>query len=354
MVAVPSRFEDPRSRFEDLLRKALEQIRDRGNNEHPVSIFYAYKQQEEMREGRASTGWETILNAAISAEFQIVGTWPLRTEKSNRTRSHGSNALASSVVLVCRPRPTDAPLASRRHFLDELDRDLPAALDQLTREGHIAPTDLAQAAIGPGMQVYSRYRRVETISGEPVTVREALAAINKVIDNYEEQQEGELDAKTRFCLRWLRQHGHADGTFGDAEILSQAANVVVESLASDKLLTAGGGKVTLLRLDEYHMDRPWPRGPMTAWEGCHRMAWHLNREAGELVAGAARVVRAMGADAEAAERLARLLYSHYDRAGDSANAHVFNTLVTAWPQVREATRRLAEAPSQAALDLHRG
>ncbi len=352
MVAIPSRFEHARQRFENLLRQALGQMRERGSEEFPVSIFYAYKQQEELREGRGSTGWETMLNAAIQSGFQIVGTWPMRTELANRPRSLGSNALASSVVLVCRPRPDTAPVASRRQFLDELSRNLPPALDQLTREGHIAPTDLAQAAIGPGMQVYSRYRRVETISGERVSVREALAAINQIIDSYEERQEGELDAKTRFCLRWLRQHGHADGTFGDAEILSQAANVVVESLASDKLLTAGGGKVTLLRLDEYHMDRPWPRGPMTAWEGCHRMAWHLTREYGGGVTGAARVVQVMRADAEAAERLARLLYSHYDRASDSANAHIFNTLVTAWPQIRDEAQHQAAEPSQVALDLH--
>ena len=352
MVANRFKFEKPRERFEDLLGKALTRMQEYGSEEFPVSIFYAYKQQEEMREGRASTGWETMLNAAIQAGFQIVGTWPMRTERTGRPNAIGANSLASSIVLVCRKRPSDSPVGSRRQFLDELTRDLPPALDQLTREGHIAPTDLPQAAIGPGMQVYSRYRRVEAISGQSVTVREALAAINQIIDSYEERQEGELDAKTRFCLRWLRQHGHADGTFGDAEILSQAANVVVESLASDKLLTAGGGKVTLLRLDEYHMDRPWPRGPMTAWEGCHRMAWHLTREYGGGVTGAARVVQVMRADAEAAERLARLLYSHYDRASDSANAHIFNTLVTAWPQIRDEAQHQASEPSQVALDLH--
>ena len=202
------------------------------------------------------------------------------------------------------------------------------------------------------MQVYSRFRRVETVSGDPVTVREALAAINQVVDNYEERQEGELDAKTRFCLRWLRQHGHADGTFGDAQVLSQASNVVVEDLAADDLLTASRGVVRLLPLDDYHQDRPRPRGPMTAWEGCHRTAWHLTREYGGGVTGAAQVVQVMRAEAEAAERLARLLYSHYDRAGDSANAHVFNTLVTAWPQIRDEAQHQASEPSQVALDLH--
>ena len=351
MVAIPSRFKDARQRFEELLSQALGRMRERSSSKFPVSIFYAYKQQEQMRGGRASTGWETMLNAATSVGFQIVGTWPMRTELANRPRSLGSNALASSVVLVCRPRPADASVASRRQFLDELAHELPPALDQLTREGHIAPTDLPQAAIGPGIKVYSQYSRVETISGERVTVREALAAINQVIDAYEEQQEGELDAKTRFCRRWLQQHGHADGPFGDAEVLSQAGNVVIDDLASEGLLTAGGGKVRLLPLDEYHEGRDWPRGDMTAWEGCHRMAWHMNREDGRLVEGAAEVAGAMDGDAEMAERLARLLYSHFDRTGDSANAVVFNSLVTAWPDILEAAQRQADAPSQAAMSL---
>ena len=351
IVAHPKRFEDTRQRFETLLGQALRRMREKGCGEFPISIFYAYKQQEEMRGGRASTGWETMLSATISAGFQIVGTWPMRTELANRPRSLSSNALASSVVLVCRPRAADAPPASRRQFLDGLASNLPEALDQLTREGHIAPTDLPQAAIGPGMKVYSQYSRVETISGERVTVREALAAINQAIDAYEERQEGELDAKTRFCRRWLRQHGHDDGPYGEAELLSQASNLVMDELASDGLLASGGGQVRLLLLDDYGQERDWPRGDMTAWEACHRMAWHMNHEYGRGVPGAAEVARVMDGDAEMAERLARLLYSHYDRAVDSANAVIFNNLVTAWPEILVEAQRQAEALSQAAMSL---
>ena len=352
LVANRFRSQKPRERFEDLLGHALDRMREFGSTDFPLSIFYAYKQQEEIRKGRASTGWETMLNAAIQVGFQIVGTWPMRTELANRPNSLGANSLASSVVLICRPRPADAPVASRRQFLDGLAYELPRALDQLTREGHIAPTDLPQAAIGPGMKVYSQYHQVETISGERVTVREALAAINEAIDAYQAQQEGELDANTRFCLRWFRQHGYAEGDFGESEVLSLASNVVIDDLASEGLLTTGAGKVALRPLDDFHADRPWPRSDMTAWEGCHRMAWQMvPREGRGGVPGAAEAARAMGGDAEMVERLARLLYSHYDRASDSANALIFNNLVTAWPAILEEAQRQAAEPSQAMMSM---
>ena len=340
MVAIPSRFNDSRQRFEDLLGKALKLIRERCSDEFPSSIFYAYKQQQERREGRVSTGWETMLNAVISAGFQIVGTWPARTELANRPRSLGSNALASSVILVCRPRPNDAPAATRRQFLDELERELPKSLDRLTLEGHIAPVDLEQAAIGPGMQVYSRYSRVETISGEPVRVREALASISQAIAEYHQRQEGDLDRESRFCLAWLQQSGFGEGPYGEAEVLSQAKNVAVGELDAARMLTAAGGVVQLLPLDEFSPDRQARLGEMTAWEGCFRMAWHM--QPGEHrggVDGAAEVARGMGGGAERVERLARILYNHFDRKDDSSNAVIFNNLVTSW---REIVQRAQE------------
>ena len=228
LVAVPDRFENPEERFEKLLEQCLNLIRQKCVADFPSSIFYAHKQQEERRGSRTSTGWETMLSATISAGFEVVGTWPILTELATRQRSHDSNALVSSIVLVCRPRPSGAPTATRRRFLNELEVELPRALDQLTREGHIAPVDLAQAAIGPGMQIYSRYGRVETMSGEQLTVRDALAAINRVIAEYDEQTQGDLDQETRFCLTWLRQNGYESGPYGEAEVLAQAMNVSVE------------------------------------------------------------------------------------------------------------------------------
>ena len=335
MVANRFRFENYSQQFEDQLSKTLRLIRERCSAEFPSSIFYAYKQQEEERAGRASTGWETMLSAVVSAGFQIIGTWPMRTELGNRPNSMGANALASSVVLVCRPRPADAPIATRRHFIDALNQELPQALDQLTRRGHIAPTDLAQAAIGPGMQIYSRYRRVETISGEPVPVREALAAINRAIADYDERQEGDLDTESRFCLNWLKQHGYGEGQYGEAETLARAKNVAIGKLQNlDGLLTAEGGRVKLRPIDEYGEDRPRSLGDMTAWEGCCRMAYHLNGEDGGGINGAAQVAQVMDGRVESVERLARILYNHYDRKGDSQNAVLFNNLVTAWPDIR--------------------
>ena len=347
MIAVP-RFDNARERFEGLLNKTLCLIRERCSPEFPSSIFYAYKQQEEEHEGRTSTGWDTMLSGLVNAGFQIIGTWPMRTERSARSNALSANSLASSVVLVCRPRPADAPTATRRQFLDALEAELPKALEQLTWEGHIAPVDLAQAAIGPGMQVYSRYRRVETIGGELVPVREALANINRVIAEYDERQQGDLDAQTRFCLDWFRQNGYNEGRYGEAEDLARAKNVSVEELRdASGLLTAGAGVVQLLALDHYGPERRLRLGEMTAWEGCFRMAYHLdtNREDGGGVEGAAAVARAMGSNAESVERLARILYNHYDRKGDSRNSVMFNNLVTEWSNIQDR----AQAPEEPKL-----
>ena len=218
MIAAP-RFENARERFEELMGKTLNLIRERCTAEFPSSIFYAYKQQEERRNGKMSTGWETMLASVVNAGFQVVGTWPMRTELANRPNTLSANSLASSIILVCRPRPENAPQTTRRQFLDALKADMPTALNRLTHERHIAPTDLAQAAIGPGMEIYSRYSSVSTISGEQVTVGDALAATNQAIDDYHQAQEGEIDAESRFCVDWLKQHGFAEGGYGEADVL---------------------------------------------------------------------------------------------------------------------------------------
>ena len=351
MIANQFRFGDPSDRFEDLMNKTLRLIRGRATQDFPSSIFYAYKQQEEVREGITSTGWDTMLTSLVDAGFRIIGTWPMRTELSNRPRSLGFNALASSVVLVCRPRDGDAPIATRRQFIDALEENLPAALDHLTREGHIAPVDLAQAAIGPGMEIYSRYSRVETIAGEPVPVREALIEINRAVAFYHRREQGDLDPESRFCMDWLRSAGFAEASYGDAELLSQALNVSVESMDALGLLDADAGRVRLLPMESYNPeDRPLPPGGrVTAWEAALRMAYHMGTEYGEGITGCARVVLAMGGGGGSAERLARILYDYHDSKGDSAAAVIFNNIAVSWQSIQTEARRLSEEETQAPL-----
>ncbi len=338
MIAAPQ-FKNPRKRFEKLMNKTLCLMRERCSPEFPSSIFYAYNQQ---RAGRASTGWETMLSAIMSSGFRIVGTWPMRTVLPNRLLAIGTNALATSVVLVCRPRPDDAPVATFGEFRNALEREMPAALERLQRESHIAPTDLAQAAIGPGMEIYSRYASVITLAGEPVPVSEALSAINTAIANYDRRQTGEMDAESRFCLDWHFQHGYGEGDYGDAEALFRAHNAAPDAMR-DRLLTAERGKVRLLPPSRYGADSAIALGRMSAWEGCLRMAWHFSsHEDKGLVEGAARVARRMeesGADVESVERLARVMYNRSDAAGDSKSAVMFNALATEWSKIRAAMER---------------
>ena len=353
IVAAP-RFENARERFEELLGKSLRLMRERCADEFPSSIFYSYKQQEEENEGMASTGWETMLSAVLSAGFSIVGTWPVRTELTNRPRGMESNSLATSVVLACRPREESAPTGTRTQFLQELMRELPAALDHLTHGGRIDPVDLRQAAIGPGMQVYSRYARVERTSGEPVTVREALQEINKAVDFYTERAEGELDALSRFCLAWLRTHGHAKRPFGDAETLAKPMNVSVDGLRDAGLLSAERGEVRLYEIVDYapgerSSDKPG-RGDASAWEVCCRMAYHFHSgaEGRGGMDGAARVALDVGGPAlvgaalDGAERLVRMLYDVYDRRSDARAAAACNDLSGAWESVLRRAQELRD------------
>ena len=345
IVAAPI-FDNSRQWFEDSLRKTLTRIRTSCNNDYPSSIFYPYKQQQEQRGGQGSTGWETMLNSIVSADFQIVGTWPMRTELANRPRSLGSNALASSVVLVCRPRPDDAPTCSRRQFLSQLKEELPKSLDQLTHEAHIAPTDLEQSAIGPGMEIYSRYSEVRTITGEPVTVREALQAISRTVLEYHERQEGEFDPESQFCLTWMKQHKFNEGEYGDAEVLSQAKNIDIAILAdAHRLLTSRGGKVQLYPIDEFKPDRPYLNAPMTAWEGCMRIAYNMDGTRGDADAtvGAAEVVHRMGGNADSVERLAHVLYNYFDGRGEAGTALLLNELVRSWAEIQAKANEIVTA-----------
>ncbi len=331
MIVNKNRFENSHTRFETLMQKALVKVRQYCSDKFPTSIFYAYKQQKEDGEGITSTGWETMLSAVVNAGFQIVCTWPLRTEHSRGLKNQIS-ALASSIVLVCRPRSEDAPTITRNEFLQELKKEMSPALEKITRIANIRPVDVAQAAIGPGMEIYSRYSKVIRVSGEIVPIREVLMHINSEIAAYLEKETGELDPESQFCLTWLYQHGYTEGNFGDAETLSKAKDVNIATM-NDKVLVAGRGKVRLLKAEEY-AERENSED-MTAWEGCLRMVWHLSGAEGSGgISGCAAVARAMQ-DFESAKRLARVLYDYYEKRGDAESASDYNNLVTEWQYISE-------------------
>ena len=241
-------------------------------------------------------------------------------------------ALASSIVLVCRPRPTDAPLATRRDFLTALTRELPEAL-RLLQHGNIAPVDLAQAAIGPGMAVFSRYRQVIEADGTPMRVRTALQLINQALDEVLTAQEGEYDADTRFALAWFEQFALTDGPFGQADVLARAKNTSVQGLVEAGVLASRGGKVRLLRRDELPTGwNPAADRRRTVWETAQHLIRALEQE-GE--AAAAALLRQVGATGEVARDLAYRLYTTCERQGWAQEARAYNGLVVAWPQLAQ-------------------
>ncbi|MCZ8242599.1 MAG: DUF1156 domain-containing protein [Microcystis sp. LE19-131.1A] len=234
--------------FEDSLIQVFKRVNQINYQDYPVTIYYALKQTEtDDQQNVSSTGWETILEGLIQANFSIDGTWPLRTEREARTRNINSNALASSIVLVCRPRPADAPKASRRQFLNELKRDLPQAL-KLLQQGNIAPVDLAQASIGPGMAIYSKYAAILESNGTSMGVRTALQLINQILDEFLTEQEGEFDSDTRWALTWFEQYQFNEGLYGDAETLSKAKNTSIQGMVEAGILEAKAGKVLEIKL----------------------------------------------------------------------------------------------------------
>jgi len=349
VIASPYRFNGDRTAakefFEKNLSKAFSIMSCSASGSFPISIFYAFKQSEEQSNSKnylhedntqmsylSSTGWETMLESLLGADLIITGTWPMSSEQHHRMIAHGTNALASSIVLVCRPRPDDAPLGTRKEFLSALRRELPEALRQL-QKGSIAPVDLAQAAIGPGMAIFSRYSKVLETDGSPMRVRTTLQLINQHLDEYLSEQEGEYDPDTRWALSWFEQYGMNDGPFGDAETLSKAKNTSVSGMVEAGILRAGAGRVRLLGRDE--MDASWdPKSDrrLTVWEATQHLIRALDAE-GEV--GAADLQRELGGLAQSARDLAYRLYSICERRGWSQEAQVYNSLVAAWPTLKE-------------------
>ena len=352
LVATPYRHggkEQAETFFLDGMTQAMHRLAEQAHPAFPVTIYYAFKQSEsDDEEGTASTGWDTFLAAVIEAGFAISGTWPMRTERGARSIGIGTNALASSIVLVCRKRPADAPAATRREFVAALKGELPAALAYLQR-GNIAPVDLAQAAIGPGMAVYTRFAKVLDAEGKPVTVREALALINQTLDEALAEQEGDFDAETRWALTWFEQNGFADGEYGVAEQLSKSKNTSVEGMFEAGILESKRGKVRLLKPEDLPTDWDPATDPrLTAWEVVHQLIRVLGT-GGEHAAAA--LVRALGADAEVARELAYRLYTLCERKKRAAEALSYNALVQSWPEIKRLANEQTEpdGPSQGNL-----
>ena len=345
LVATPYRFDGDTQaateHFESGMRQAFSNIHRIAAPDYPLTVYYAFKQQEiATGEGMASTGWETMLTALIESGFAVVGTWPMRTERGSRTLSLDTNALASSIVLVCRPRPADASMTTRRDFINALRAELPAALREMTTAS-IAPVDLAQASIGPGMAVYSRYSRVLEPNGEPLTVRTALQIINQVLDEYFTEQEGDLDPDSRFAVAWFEQFGFNEGEFGVADVLARAKNTSVDGLVNAGVLAAGAGRVRLLHWSE--MDPGWdPAGDkrLTVWEATHHLIERLNTHGEE---GAAMLLAKMSPDLAAdARQLAYRLYSICERKGWAEYALDYNALVLSWGASQEQAAAMRE------------
>jgi putative DNA methylase len=333
LVATPYRHgskEKAEEFFLEGMTRAMHCMTENAHEAFPVTIYYAFKQAEKQGDaGTSSTGWETFLDAVMCAGFAVSGTWPMRTELTGNLKKNVS-ALASSIVLVCRPRPADAPTATRREFLTALKAELPAALKHLQR-GNIAPVDLAQSAIGPGMGVFTRYSSVIDAAGNPMSVREALALINETLDEVLAEQEGDLDADTRWALSWFDQYGFAEAEFGQAETLSKAKNTSVAGLVEAGVLDSKKGKVRLLRPEELPPDwDPATDKRLTVWEMVHHLVRVLG-SGGET--GAADLASRLGSRAETARELAYRLYTICDRKKRAPEALAYNTLVQSWPEI---------------------
>ncbi|GBD30567.1 hypothetical protein HRbin32_01675 [bacterium HR32] len=354
LVAAPERFggdkRKAKEHFEASFRRTFAVLREKMNPRFPLTVYYAFKQDDEASgadeeaggNGNAervdrTTGWETMLTALVETGFQVTATWPVRASQAWRMRAMGSNALASYIVLACRPRPADAPQTDRRSFVAELKRELPIALRRL-QQGNIAPVDFAQAAIGPGMAIYSKYSRIVEASGRPMSVRTALALINQTLTEVLSEQEDEFDNETRWAIAWYEQHGFEEGEFGDAELLSKAKVTSVTGLVEAGIVHSRGGKVRLLRPEELAQD--WDperdRRP-TVWGAAHHLlrVYYHEKLGDKATAG---LLRKLGSRGELARDLAYRLFAIAEKKGRSQDAQAYNALVLGWPELARLAR----------------
>jgi putative DNA methylase len=358
LVATPYRHgskEKAEVFFLDGMTAAMHNLAAQAHPAFPVTIYYAFKQSDTQGDGSGthSTGWETFLEAVIRAGFVLTGTWPMHTENATRMIGSGTNALASSIVLVCRPRDPKADTISRRDFQRQLREHLPEALDTMiggnSGQSPIAPVDLAQAAIGPGMAIYSQYAAVLNQDGTPMTVHDALVLINREITDHLTPDAGNFDADTLFANSWFEQYGWATGPFGEANVLAQGKGTTVDGVAKAGVLESGAGKVRLLRWADYAADwNPQTDSRAPVWEATHHLIRALNTQ-GESAAG--QLLASMPDKAEPVRQLAYHLYTLCERKKWADDARAYNELITAWHAIVTASQEAGPIGVQRTLDV---
>lgn len=333
---------------------AVQNLAKNGHPAFPVSIYYAFKQSKTSESSTTNTGWETFLAAVIKAGFSIHGTWPVRTEKQGRTVGNSANALASSVVLVCKKRELEAESISRRDFQRELREQMPDALEAMiggeTGTTPIAPVDLAQAAIGPGMAIFSKYEAVLNQDGSCMSVHDALILINRAITEYLSPESGSFDADTQFCSGWFDQYGWSTGPFGEANVLAQAKGTTVDGVNTAGVVESGSGKVRLLKWAEYEADwDPTKDNRTPVWEACHQMIRSLNNQ-GESAAG--ELLAKMPEKGEPIRQLAYHLYTLCERNKWAEDARAYNELIGSWHAIVAASHEVGHSGSQTEFGLN--
>ena len=351
LIAEPARHggrQQAAAFFEQGMRRVFERLRIVQMEAFPSALFYAFKQAEDDGDGsgRASTGWETMLSGLIDSGYEVTGTWPMRTEQAGGLREHGRNSLASSIVIVARGRQIDAPVTTRRDLVSQLRAELPESLRQL-QHGSVAPVDLAQASIGPGMAIFSRFSKVLEADGSAMTIRTALGVINQILDEILAEQEGDFDAWSRFAVSWFEHRGFDEGPYGEAETLATAKATAVSAVERAGILVARAGKVRLLRREELQAswDPATDRQP-TVWEATQHLVRRLEED-GENAA--ADLLRRVGGLGEVARELAYRLYTICERKDWAQEALGYNALGASWSEIQ----RLAAdgGPQQGTLEI---
>jgi putative DNA methylase len=342
LVATPYRHgskDKAETFFLDGMTRAMHNLAEQAHPAFPVTIYYAFKQSETADTGTVSTGWETFLEAVLRAGFSIDGTWPMRTELSRRMIGSGANALASSIILVCKRRAAEVQTVSRKDFLKELREVMPDALETMiggeSGRSPIAPVDLAQAAIGPGMAVFSKYAAVLNQDGSRMSVHDALILINRAISDFLTPDAGNFDPDTLFCAAWFDLYGWGSGVFGDALTLAQAKGTTVDVVKESGVVESGGGTVKLLKWAEYPAGwDPKQDNHTPIWEACHHMIRVLNVQ-GETASG--ELLARMHERAEPIRQLAYHLYTICERNGRAEDARAYNELITSWNAIVAAS-----------------